>query len=260
MDYIIDGIFIKYKLFLLVLVRVSGIFVLTPFFSSQNIPNTLKIGFSFILSVLISDILDVSKINFSETSYFVLVIKELMVGLIIGFICYAFFTSFYVLGQIVDMEIGFGMVNVIDPQNRVQVPIMGNLYYILAFLIFLTMDGHHQIIKALVESYKYIPIGRFKFNQELPNQLINILSTTFKIGFRLSSPVVVAMLLSDILLGILTRVMPQMNVFVVGIPLKILIGLLIICITIPLFSKSSSNVFKEMVNEIYIFFKSFGKG
>lgn len=260
MDYIIDGIFIKYELFLLVLVRVSGIFVLTPFFSSQNVPNTIKIGFSFILSLLISNILDVNKINFSETNYFILVIKELVVGLIIGFICYAFFTSFYVLGQIVDMEIGFGMVNVIDPQNKVQVPVMGNFYYILAFLIFLAMNGHHQIIKALIESYKYIPIGKFKFNQELSNQLINILSTTFKLGFRLSSPVVVAMLLSDILLGILTRTIPQMNVFVVGMPLKILIGLLIICITIPLFSQSSSNIFKEMVNEIYIFFKSFVKG
>lgn len=260
MDYIFDGMFIKYELFLLVLVRVSGIFVLSPFFSSQNVPNTIKVGFSFVLSLLVSNILDVSKISFSETGYFILVIKELMVGLIIGFICYAFFTSFYVLGQIVDMEIGFGMVNVIDPQNRVQVPVMGNFYYILAFLIFLVMNGHHQIIKALIESYNYVPIGKFNFNQELSNQLINILSTTFKLGFRLSSPVVVAMLLSDILLGILTRTIPQMNVFVVGMPLKILIGLLIICITIPLFSQLSSNIFKEMVNEIYIFFKSFAKG
>ena len=259
MGNVFEFLFNRYEVFLLVLVRTSGIFLISPFFSSQNVPNTMKAGFSFILSILLTLTLDVNP-NLVGTTFVALLIKELMVGLIIGFISYAFFSTFYVMGQIVDMKIGFGMVNVMDPQHKVQVPIMGNFYYILAFLLLLAIDGHHIIINALIDSYKFIPIGKFTLKQDTAFFLINILSKSFITGFKLSAPIVAMIFLTDLLLGILARTIPQMNVFVVGMPLKILIGLILISVSLPIFYSIATGVFNETIEEIYNFLKSFVKG
>ncbi|MBW4828698.1 MAG: flagellar type III secretion system protein FliR [Clostridiaceae bacterium] len=246
----------RYELLLLVFVRISGIFLFSPLFSSQNVPNMLKLSFSFIFSLLLTSSFEVGYIGGLDGSFLLLIIKELMVGIIIGYISYAFFSAFYILGQIVDMEIGFGMVNVIDPQNKVQIPVMGNFYYILAFLLFLLTNGHHLVIKALIDSYEYIPIGEFAISQATVEQLVNILAKTFSLGFKIASPIVITILLMDILLGVLSRTIPQMNVFVVGMPLKIIVGMLVIAVTIPIFNVLTGHVFKDMLKEIYFFLKS----
>lgn len=255
MDSIINLIFGQYQLFLLVMVRTSGIFIFSPFFSSQNIPNIMKVGLSFSVSLLIASILPTST-DLNNEILLLLIIKELMVGIIIGFISYAFFSTFYVMGQIVDMKIGFGMANVIDPQNKTQVPLMGNFYYILSFLLLLSINGHHFIISALVDSYKFLPIGAFKYTGDTINIIVNTLSKTFEIGFKLSTPIVAIIFLTDIILGIISKTIPQMNVFVVGMPLKVLIGLLIILISMPIFFTAINSIFDLMINDIYKFIKT----
>lgn len=255
MNVFMDLIFSHYQLFLLVMVRTSGIFIFSPFFSAQNIPNIMKIGLSFSISLLITLTLPVSP-DFSNEILVLLIVKELMVGIIIGFISYAFFSAFYVMGQIIDMKIGFGMANVIDPQNRIQVPLMGNFYYILSFLLLMSFNGHHLIISALVDSYKFLPIGGFKYTGDTMNLLVNSLSRAFEIGFKLSSPVVAIIFLTDVVLGIISKTIPQMNVFVVGMPLKVLIGLLIIIISMPIFFTAINGIFDLIINDIYKFIKT----
>lgn len=168
MEEILNIFLGRYDLLLLIFIRTSGIFIFSPFFSSQNIPNMMKIGLTISISFLISSALPLSA-DLSNEVLLIVIIKELMVGIIIGFISYAFFTAFYVMGQIIDMKIGFGMVNVMDPQNRVQVPLMGNFYYILSFLLLLSINGHHLIISALVDSYDFIPIGSLKYTEGVMN-------------------------------------------------------------------------------------------
>lgn len=255
MGEIIELIFSQYQLFLLVMVRTSGIFIFSPFFSSQNIPNIMKIGLSFSVSLLISSVLPFSE-DFTNEVLVLLIFKELMVGIIIGFISYAFFSSFYVMGQIIDMKIGFGMVNVVDPQNRTQVPLMGNFYYILSFLILLSINGHHSIISALVDSYTFLPIGSFKYTGDTMSILTNTLVKSFEIGFKLSTPIVAIIFLTDIVLGIMSKTIPQMNVFVVGMPLKVIIGLLIILISMPVFFSAINGIFDLIINDIYRFIKT----
>ncbi len=244
----------KYEIFLIVLVRVSGIFVISPFFSSQNISNTVKVGLTVFISVIMTLMLDI-ELKALEISPIILVIKELITGMIIGFICYLFFSTFYTLGQIVDMSMGFGMVNVVDPQNRIQVPLMGNFYYFLALYILLGINGHHVIIRALADSYKFIPIGTFDLSKNIAFFLIEILAKTFAIGFMLSTPIIISIFLLDLVLGILVRTIPQMNVFVVGLPLKILIGLFVIIITVPIFNSIVSNLINIMSDRIYEFLR-----
>lgn len=259
MNTFIEVIINKYELFLIVFVRCSGIFLVSPFFSSQNIPNRFKVGLIFFLSIILTSTLQIS-VSDLEIPMIVLIFKELLVGSIIGFISYIFFSSFYVMGQIVDMNIGFGMINVVDPQNRIQVPLMGNFYYILAFLLLLTIDGHHTIINSIVDSYEFIPIGAFKITENIAYFIINLISKMFILGFRLSMPVFFTIFLLDILLGILVRTIPQMNIFVVGLPLKIFIGIIAILISIPVFNGIVSNSFKELIEDINILLRFFSEG
>lgn len=254
MEEIIDIILNQYQVFLLIFVRISGIFIFSPFFSSQNVPSIMKIGLSFFLALLITLSIPVD-IDFTNQILLIVIIKELTVGIIIGFISYAFMSAFYVLGQIIDMKIGFGMANVVDPQNRVQVPLMGNFYYILSFLFMLLINGHHKVITALVDSYDYIPIGRFIYDDNVMEIIVNSLAQAFEIGFKLSFPIVAIIFLTDIVLGIMAKTIPQMNVFVVGMPLKVFIGLAIIMITIPVFYDSIIEIFDMIVNDIYKFIK-----
>ncbi len=252
MDNIVDLIFGQYQIFLLVMVRTSGIFIFSPFFSAQNIPNIMKIGLTFSVSLLISSILPVLP-NLTNQILLIIIFKEFMIGVIIGFISYAFFSSFYVMGQIIDMKIGFGMVNVVDPQSKVQVPLMGNFYYILAFLLLLSFDGHHFIISGLLDSYESIPIGAFKYSEETINLLVGSLSKSFEIGFKLSAPIVAIIFLTDIVLGIMSKTIPQMNVFVVGMPLKVLVGMFIVLVSMPIFYSAVNGIFNVMIDEIYKF-------
>ncbi len=259
MEDLLELIINKYELFLIVIVRCSGIFLISPFFSSQNIPNRIKIGMTLILSIIISSTLDIS-VEELEMPLFVLIFKELLVGAAIGFISSISISVFYVMGQIVDMSIGFGMVNVIDPQNRVQVPLMGNFYYMLALLLLITFDGHHIIINSLVDSYRYIPVGGFRIEENMVFSILDLVSNVFVIGFKLSIPVVAIIFLLDLLLGIMVRTIPQMNVFVIGLPMKIFIGMIIIAVTIPMFNAFTDRSLNILVDSLYKFLKYFSEG
>jgi len=255
MDDIVNLLLNHFQLFLLVMVRTSGIFVFSPFFSSQNVPNTAKIGLTLAISLFITLMLK-NTVNYDLLPLTIVIFKELLVGIIIGFISYAFFSAFYVLGQIIDMHIGLGMANVIDPQNRIQIPLMGNFYYILAFLLFLCINGHHKIILALKESYDFIPINSFKYNESIMNLVIDILIKSFEIGTKLSLPIVVVILLSDIILGILSKTIPQLNMFVVGLPFKILLGLMILLVGMPIFFNTMDGILELIINYVYRFIKT----
>ncbi len=260
MEALFVNIINKYQIFLLILIRMTGLFIITPVFSRDNMPSIFKIGLAFFCSVILINVLDVGALSITPYELIIFSIKELLVGLMLGFISYLFFTSLYLAGQIVDMQMGFGMVNVLDPQHNIQVPVTGTLYYIISLLIFLTLDGHHTLLEALVKSYEYVPIGQFKFADGIINQLIRILTQTFIIGFKISGPVLAAILLADVLLGILAKTMPQMNVFVVGMPLKILVGIATIIITLPLFIATLQHIFTNMYEEIFNFLKVIQKG
>jgi len=238
----------------------TGLFLITPVFSRNNMPNEFKIGFSFFCSVILINVIDVETTSFLPVELILFSIKELLVGMVIGYISYLFFSTLYLAGQIIDMQIGFGMVNILDPQSNMQVPIIGNFYYIISILIFLIIDGHHILLEALIKSYDYIPIGQFRFTDNIISQLIRILNHTLIYSFKICGPVLAAILLADVLLGVLAKTMPQMNVFIVGMPLKIFIGIAIIIITLPLFTTILQNIFSNMNSEIFDFLKVIQKG
>ena len=246
--------------FLLVFVRMTGLFVIAPIFGRRNIPAYLKIGFSFFLAViLVNTVPFKSPGNFENIYVFILLVfKEFIVGITIGYVSYLIFSAIYVAGQLIDMQIGFGMVNVLDPVSNIQVPITANFYFIISMLVFLSFNGHHVLIKALFDSYSIIPLGGAVFNNSLMNHIILIFTDLFVIGFKIAAPIITAILLTDITLGIISRTVPQLNVFVVGMPLKIIVGLLIMVITIPAVLSLTQGLVSKMSGDMFIFIKDMG--
>lgn len=251
---LLDGI----EVFLLVFVRMTGLFVIAPIFGRKNIPVYFKIGFSFMLALMLVSSLQVDGgLKYSNMfEYFLLVLKEVLVGITLGYVSYAMFTAIHLAGQLIDMKVGFGIVNVVDPLSNIQVPITSTFYFIFCMLIFLICNGHHILIRALFYSYDFIPLGSAIFEEQIINNVIRVFGNIFIISFKISGPIVAAILISDVALGIISKTVPQLNVFMVGMPLKIILGLSVMVLTLPMFISLLENLIKGMDREMYNFLES----
>lgn len=251
----------RFILYLLVFMRMTSLFVISPIFGRQNMPSYLKIGLAvfttFILAPLLGDVV-IEYTNLIEFTF--IIIKELFVGIIIGYVSFMVFSALFVAGQIIDTEIGFGMINVLDPQSNIQVPLLGNFLYIMSILIFLMMDGHHILFLALAKSYNIVPINSLFFTKELINNLVGIFSETFLMAVKIAFPIIAAVLISEVAMGILARTVPQMNVFMVGMPLKIALGLLVLLIIMPGLSNTLDYLFDNLFAFISIILQSMVEG
>lgn len=239
--------------FLLVFTRISGFFVAAPIYGSRNIPASGKIGFAFFLSMIIFPAVPVSEtiIPVGVLPYVVVVVRELFVGMIVGFVSTFVFSAIQMAGVLLDTQIGFGIINTIDPQSEQQVPLIGNFKYILAVLVFLITNGHHLLLVALLSTFKLFPLSGMVFRPDMANVVVDMVYGMFIIAIKISFPVLVSLLLTDIALGILSRTMPQFNIFVVGIPGKILIGSFVLSISLPFYIFFLEVAFNEMYAGIY---------
>lgn len=244
---------LKYTMiFLLIFFRISGIFLLTPVFGTNNIPRSIKIGFCIFLTYIAFPLVTYTNEILIEDfiTLFFYMTSEFLVGLIFGFISLLILNSVYIAGVIVDRNIGFSIVNVINPQDESEIPISANLYYTIAIMVFLITDAHHILIKAILHSFKTIPIGYKFVNLLFLDKVIELINASFIIGFKMAAPIMITIFITNVLLGILSRAMPQMNVFIVGMPLKIFIGLITVLVVLPLYFKIFENIYDIMFDSI----------
>lgn len=236
----------------LVFSRISGIFLLTPIFGSKNIPVPLKIGLAGLLTIIATPIVSYSDklniINIYQLLYYM--VFEFLIGLIFGFVALLILNSIYIAGVMVDRNIGFSIVSVMSPQDESEIPITANFYYIIALLVFLITDMHHTLIKAVIYSFKSVPLGYENINLLFIDKVAELLRISFVLGFKMAAPIIITIFVTNVLLGILSRAMPQMNVFMVGMPLKLLIGLITIFIVLPLYFGIFNNIYSIMFDYI----------
>lgn len=262
MNPLLEIIQTNFVIFMLIAVRITGIFVAAPVFARSNLPALMKIGLSITISFILLPLMqDTSIVADSFLSLTVYSITEFLIGILIGFIAFIYFTSIYLAGTIIDTQIGFGMVNVFDPQTNSQVPVMGSFYNNIISLLFIVMNGHHLLVRALVDSYKILPIG-FSLNMDIEavNLMTNIFVDIFILAAKFSAPVLIVIFLANVLLGILARTMPQMNVFIVGIPLKILVGVITVIISLQYLLPFAERLFDRMFVIIFEMLKILSKG
>lgn len=244
----------KISLFLVVFSRVIGIFSMAPFFGSKNIPINIKVGLAFFVTLIMfpSVVENYQGIeNAVLWSYIGIIIKEFAIGLIIGFTSYLVFAAIQMAGSLIDIQIGFGIVSILDPQSGTQMPLIGTFKYLLAILLFLGMNGHHVIIAALGESFQRIPIGSLIPENTLMLHILNMFTAAFTFAFKVALPVIATLFLVDVAFGVINRTVPQMNVFMVGMPAKIIVGIFLLVLALPVYLIVIQIGFTGMYSDLY---------
>jgi flagellar biosynthetic protein FliR len=240
---------IQFQGFIFVACRLAGLFLDAPILSNQNIPAMVKVAFLVFLSIIVFPLVSIEHlmpIN-NNLALIITMIKEIAIGLVVGFVARIFFSAVQISGQLIDYQMGFGFVNIVDPESRVQVPIIGQFMFILTTFIFLLINGHHYLIQSRVKSFQTIPLGGFTYNANLTTRLVTVFSDIFVIGFKIASPLVMTLFLVDLAYGVIARAVPQANILVVGFPLKIGLGLFFLFVFIQLFFIVMKQLFVDVL-------------
>lgn len=237
----------------LMFIRISGLLISSPIFGRKNVPNIAKIGFCAVLTVVfISGLPEPAVYPVFDTlpSYVLTVIRELAFGVAMGFILTAVFSVTMTAGAIMDYQIGYSMASIYDYQNNTQTPITGSLFNILMLVLFLMYDGHLKLIEVIYRTVTAIPIGTAMAPPDILTVAAEVMTKSFILSVMVAMPVLAAGIMMEIALGAIIKTVPQMNMFVVGIPLKIIIGLIVMLMTFSLFANFTKDIFNMMFNYV----------
>jgi len=246
--------------FILLVFRVGGLVVASPIFGRVNIPNIAKLGLTVSLGYLMFTIFP-QTIPFHYTTllgFALLCAGELLLGMALAYVTNIFFSLVaFTAGQLIDMQIGFGIVNVFDAQNNTQVPMMGNVINIMFILMFFIVNGHLRLIELIYLTVERMPIGTLVLSPTIGLTALEIFSRAFMLGVMMALPIIASGLTIEIGFGMMMRAVPQIHMFIVGIPLKMLVGLIIFSITLPVFGRFSERVFDELFLGVERMFANF---
>lgn len=248
------GIFDNIRAFVLILLRISGFVFVSPVFGRRGIPPVLKICFCMLMAYIVfsgygpsisADSLDVLQLT-------ILCVREVLIGIVFGFTTVIFFSVFYMAGQVLDIQMGFQLGSVYDPQLGERVPLTGNLIYTFAFITFIITGGHLKLIYMLYQMYETVPVMGGSITALLTNVVIGGFNNALLFAINMALPMVIMMMVCEFALGLMVRFVPQMNVFIVGIPIKILVGYMVMMFMIaPL-----SGLFELLFDSMFEFSQS----
>lgn len=247
------------EFYLLVLVRVSALVMTAPFFSYNSVPVRMRAAMSVFLSLVLIPIIPVIDLNYAGVvGYSVLILKETLIGFTLGFMCNMCFFIVSFSGQLMDMEMGLSMASMFDPMTNTQISVTGNIYNYLLMLMMVVTNMHYYIVRAIADSFTYFNIGKAIFPiADIKNLVVDFIGSYFIIGFRIILPVFCCMLLINVVLGVLAKAAPQMNMFVIGLQIKVLVGLIVLVLILQSFPMVADYIFDEMkeviTNVIHVF-------
>ncbi|MDR1588974.1 MAG: flagellar biosynthetic protein FliR [Oscillospiraceae bacterium] len=259
MSETVNSILANADYFVLLAFRVSGLVFSSPVFGRNIIPARVKIGFIAALSFLFFTVTPpAGGIEYSSLFGFALIgVGELLTGIALAFVTNMFFTLTFTAGQLIDMQIGYGIANVYDPQNNTQIPMMGNLLNTVLLITFFAVNGHQRLIEIVYLTLKRLPVGAVTLSPQTGLLALEIFALTFLLGVMVAMPIVASALILEIAFGVLMRTVPQLNMFVVGVPVKMFVGLVTLMFMTPVFVGFSDRIFSEMFSGIEKMFSSF---
>ena len=240
-----------YRVFL-IMFRTGALMMTVPVFGHVSIPRLLRVWFIIILTLMIFPSSVVSEIQPPPTTVqlAIVILSELAIGFLMGFAVIIIFSAVQFAGHIIGLQMGLAVANIIDPMSAGQISIIGEFYYILSLLIFILLNGHHYLIAALVRSFELVPVGGGVFGMEMMTFIIKMSTMLFVVGIKLAAPVILTLFIMNSVVGIVARSVPQMNVFIVGFPVAIGVGLIMIGLSFPFFYKVLNNAFGGLEDDI----------
>ncbi|HHW18197.1 MAG TPA: flagellar biosynthetic protein FliR [Firmicutes bacterium] len=236
--------------FFWVLLRTSGVLMTAPVVGTRYVPWTVKVAISLVTGYILWSFVPAVDLPGTLEEMAVRAAGEVILGLFLGFIGTIMMAAIETAGHLADMEVGFGLANVVDPQYGQPSPLLGILKYLLVTLMFLAIDGHHIFIRALYDSFVLVPAGGATIPSSWAQVGIMAVSKMMWTALILSCPVWASALIVDITLGMIARSVPQLNVFVVGMPLKTLVGLGIISASVTFYGVFTKDLVLSIKNLI----------
>lgn len=247
----------------LIFLRIATALAVMPFYGYRGVALPVKAGLSAFLAFLLLPSVP-APVGWTVTGlnlwhFMALALPEIVAGLLLGMVCGFLFYGVELSGQVIGMQMGFGIVGVIDPMTEEQVSIISQLQYLFATLVFLTFNGHHFLLEGLGQSFQAVPLGGAHFPAGLSQTVTTMSGDIFVAAVKIAAPVMAALFLTDVALGIIARTVPQMNIFIVGFPLKIGVGLLGLAFTWPMFTYVLKLLWKVFQNDWLRFIALMGR-
>lgn len=231
---------------------------MVPIFFPSGIPNVVKVGLTVVMAYILMPGIDYSSISsIDNTMFFVMnCLNEVAAGLTLGFLTSLCFSMVRIAGNLMDMQMGFAMVSMFDPTSNSNTTLIERLLYWFSLVIFFIVDGHHMLIKSLIQSFSVIKLGSFFLNQASINIIFKAFIEYFGIAIQIGIPIVLILLFTDLTMSLIARTVPQLNIMILGLPVKVLIGFASFCFALPIFLKLIEHLFTAIPNSIDGFYKA----
>lgn len=241
--------------FTLVFLRISALLITIPVIGERTVPVRVKGGLAILVALLVFPSLgaDINSLQ-SEDGILALTIAmigEVVIGILIGLTTKIIFAGVQFAGEMIGIQIGFSIVNVIDPVSSSQVSVIAEFQYLIALLIYLAIDAHHTLIFAIVDSYRIVSPFSFHFSGPLMEHILILSRDLFIMAIKISAPIMAVLLFTNVALGVVARTVPQINVFIVGFPVQITVGLIVFGLTAPVFVMLVQRVLSSLNTQIY---------
>jgi flagellar biosynthesis protein FliR len=239
--------------FAVVLMRVTGIMLCAPFFSNQSIPAQIRVVFALVTTLAMAPMLPLNAIpaGFQLSDIAPLFFSEILFGVILGLAASLVFAGIQFAGQIISLQLGFSLIDLIDPQSNVESSIFSFLQNYIALMFFLMMNGHHWFLLAISESFHSLPVGGVQLHASLVEGLIHLSSQILPIGLRIAGPVIAVSLITDVVMGMLGRAAPQVNILIIGMPAKILVGFGCLSLSFYFMPRFFESIYSSMHRTIF---------
>lgn len=223
------------QVFFLIFLRVSAVIFTVPILGSKSVPATVKSGLSLALTFALFGTLwdGATPLQTDSLLWLIAAAGELMLGIAIGLLVRLIFAGVQMAGQVSGYQMGLAIANIMDPATSAQVPILAQMYNLIAMLLFVTFNAHHWFIRGLMESYTLIPPLQVHFTGSAVKFLIDAAGGMFVVAVKVGAPVIVVLLITSVAFGLLARTVPQMNIFIVAMPLKVAVGLIFVGLSLP---------------------------
>lgn len=233
---------IQLQKLILIFLRMTSFIVVCPGFSFKGLPNTVKVALSIGFSTIIYMSLGDLEIVNNYFLFFILSVKEVLIGLAIGYITQLIFATVEMAGQLVDFQAGFSMGAIYDPSTGIKASHYGRLYYWLSICTFFIFDFHHKFIESIISSFQYIPLDYWQFTNLGTESVLKLFSIVFELAVNLAVPMIIVILMVDAVLGIISKSVPQINVLMLGMPIKTMVSFLFTLIIMSWLMDSMASV------------------
>lgn len=247
----------QFLVFLVCLARISGLFGGLPIFNGVQTPIRVKAGLAIIVTLVIFPVVfsQISPLPSQPMSFALLVANEAILGYLLGFTAQLIMFAAQFGGTVVGYLMGFAAANIMDPQNQQQTPLISQFQNVIAVLVFLSLNIHHLFIRAIVRSFDLLPIGPLDFSGDVIPYVMEMVSDMFVLGIRLCAPLLALLLLSDLVMAIMSRVFPQLNVFLLKFPINIGLGMIVMGLTLDLIVAILGSEFQSLSERFLIIFR-----